>query len=179
MSAERNAAVVRRAIEEIWNRGALEVADALFTPEYVNHDGLIPDLVRGPEAIKVSVALYRLAFPALHVTVEGLVADGAAVALRWRARDASLEGPAGSAPAASQGGLVGMTFSLLAGGRIAESWTCWDQVGWPEQLDLRPLRPMAGVVRPPPPLSTSDGRAHATARMSRRQRRARDTRGQR
>ena len=51
------------AVEAIWNRGALEAADALFAPDYVNHGGLIPDLVRGPEAIKVGVALYRTAFP--------------------------------------------------------------------------------------------------------------------
>src|SRR5215217_6459237 len=85
-SAVRNAAVVLRVVEEVWNRGEIELADELFTPEYVNHNGLVPDLVSGPEAIKVSVALYRAAFPGLHVTVEGLVSDGEAVAIRWRAR---------------------------------------------------------------------------------------------
>jgi predicted SnoaL-like aldol condensation-catalyzing enzyme len=82
-SAERNAAAVLRVVEEVWNRGEIELADELFTPEYVNHNGLVPDLVSGPEAIKVSVALYRAAFPGLHVTVEGLVADGKTVAFRW------------------------------------------------------------------------------------------------
>jgi predicted SnoaL-like aldol condensation-catalyzing enzyme len=83
-SAERNAAAVLRVVEEVWNRGEIELADELFTPEYVNHNGLVPDLVSGPEAIKVSVALYRAAFPGLHVTVEGLVADGKTVAFRHR-----------------------------------------------------------------------------------------------
>ncbi|MDI3341719.1 MAG: ester cyclase [Sphaerobacter sp.] len=93
-AAERNAAVVRRAVQEIWNDGNVEVADALFTLEYVNHHGLITDLVRGPEAIKVSVILHRTAFPSLHVTVEGLVADATVVAFRWTARSA----PAAESP---------------------------------------------------------------------------------
>src|SRR5438874_1746416 len=52
-AARDNAAVVRRAIDEIWNLGKPDLADLLFAPDYVNHGGLIPDLVRGPEAIKI------------------------------------------------------------------------------------------------------------------------------
>lgn len=63
MQSMDNEALVRRGIDAIWNRGELVVADELFGPDYVNHDGLIPDLVHGPEAIKISVALYRVAFP--------------------------------------------------------------------------------------------------------------------
>src|SRR5688500_6322882 len=72
VSAMNNEALVRRAIEAIWNRGELGVADDLFAHDYVNHDGLIPDLVRGPEAIKISVAFYRIAFPDFYITVEEL-----------------------------------------------------------------------------------------------------------
>ena len=70
--ASANETLVRRAIEAIWNRGDLDVADELFAPGFVNHNGLITDLVFGPEAIKISAAFYRLAFPDLHVTVEAL-----------------------------------------------------------------------------------------------------------
>jgi len=52
--------LVRQAVEAIWNRGELDAADALFAPDYVNHGGLIPDLVRGPEAVKLSAALVLL-----------------------------------------------------------------------------------------------------------------------
>jgi len=45
---EHNAELVRRAVEEIWNQGDLTLADVLFAPSYVNHGGLIPDLVCGP-----------------------------------------------------------------------------------------------------------------------------------
>ena len=84
VTAATNARLVRQVIEEIWN-GDLELADQVFAPDYVNHGGLIPDLVRGPEAIKVSVALYRLAFPEFRVAVVDLLAQGQTVALRWAA----------------------------------------------------------------------------------------------
>ena len=86
MAVDEFAGLVHRAVEEVWNQGALDQADALFAPDYVNHGGLIPDLIRGPEAIKLSVALYRLAFPGWQVAVEDLVAAGETVALRWAAR---------------------------------------------------------------------------------------------
>src|ERR1700682_5279050 len=114
-----NAALVQRVVDEIWNAGNLELADELFTPTYVNHGGLIPDLVPGPEGIKFSVAFYRAAFPGLHVTVDHLDVDQDATTLRWTAR--------GQTPAdATRGTLTGVTRSLVVDGQIVESWTSWD-----------------------------------------------------
>src|SRR5438128_1396513 len=91
-----NGTLIRRAVEAIWNDGDLAVADDVFGPTYVNHHGLIPDLVHGPEAIKISVALYRLAFPHLYITVEELSADGETVVIHWTAWR-NPPGPAGNA----------------------------------------------------------------------------------
>lgn len=117
---------MRRAIEAIWNRQELDVADELFAADYVNHRGLIPDLVRGPEAIKFSVALYRLAFPGLYITVEELGTKGAAVVLRWSARRRRPGGPCANGPTAREELLTGITRSRVAGGKIQESWTDWE-----------------------------------------------------
>ncbi|MEO7911744.1 MAG: ester cyclase [Roseiflexaceae bacterium] len=95
MAEAHNAVLVRRVVEEIWNRGKLDVADVLFATDYINHAGVIPDFVRGPEAIKISVAFYRAAFPNLHITIDALTAKRDAVLLRWTARSAA------PAPAAS------------------------------------------------------------------------------
>jgi predicted SnoaL-like aldol condensation-catalyzing enzyme len=118
-------ALVRRAIEAIWNRGELVVADELFGPDYVNHDGLIPDFVRGPEAIKISVAVYRIAFPDLRITVDELSADGETVVIHWTAR--RVTPGANSTAIADQTVLTGMTRSLVSGGKIVESWTRWER----------------------------------------------------
>jgi hypothetical protein len=124
MSLTINAgALVHLVIEEIWNRGELDVADALFTNDYVNHGGLIPDLVRGPEAIKLGVALYRSAFPHFHIAVDGVTTEEDAIVLRWVAHSTP---PLTGNAADSKGGLRGITRCRLGSGKIAESWTVWD-----------------------------------------------------
>lgn len=124
--AAQNAHLVRRVFAEIWNDGDLELADRLFAPGYINHGGLIPDLVRGPEAIKVSVALYRTAFPQFRLTVLDLLAEGQIVAVRWAARKSPDQAECCEAPGGSSEALLGMTFGRVSAGQIAESWTCWD-----------------------------------------------------
>jgi ketosteroid isomerase-like protein len=130
MSAKHNVAVVRRAVEEIWNQRDLDLADALFAPDYVNHGGLITDLVQGPETIKISVALFRTAFPDFRVTAEDVIAEGDTVLLRWTAHDDSSVG--------EHGRLLGTTRSRFAAGKIAESWTCWDSDGIARRIGLIP-----------------------------------------
>jgi len=129
MSVDYNVALAYRVIEEIWNGADLGLADVLFAPSYVNHGGLIPDLVRGPEAIKISVALYRTAFPDLHITVEHLIADKDLVVLHWAARGTAPGQLTGIGQTGSQDAVMGMTLSRLAGGKIVESWTSWDTAG--------------------------------------------------
>jgi predicted SnoaL-like aldol condensation-catalyzing enzyme len=126
MAEVHNAVLVRRVVEEIWNRGMLDLADQLFTSDYVNHAGLIPDLVRGPEAIKISVVLYRTAFPELKITIDELTMKGDAVLLRWTAHGN-----------ATQGMLKGIHLSRIDGGQIAESWTQWDRASVMERLGIR------------------------------------------
>ena len=131
LPAAANARLVRRVIEDIWNDGDLDLADRLFAPGYVNHGGLIPDLIRGPEAIKLSVVLYRTAFPQFRVTVLDLLAQGPLVALRWAAQQTPAHAGVreqGAGPATADP-LLGMTFGRLEGGQIVESWTCWETGG--------------------------------------------------
>ena len=137
MAGMQNMAQVRRAITDIWNTGDLAVADVLFTTDYVNHDGLIPDVVRGPEAIKFSVALYRVAFPDLRISVEELTADDDMVWLRWIAHSAPQEPTRSRRDTASS--LGGSMRIRLVAGQIVESWTDWDQPDVLGRLGL--LRP--------------------------------------
>jgi hypothetical protein len=129
MAVDYNVALAYRVVEDIWNGANLDVADALFAPSYVNHGGLIPDLVRGPESIKISVALYRTAFPDLHITVEHVIAEQDLLVVHWTARRAHPSQFTGIATAGSQETITGMTLARLAGGKILESWTNWDTAG--------------------------------------------------
>jgi steroid delta-isomerase-like uncharacterized protein len=115
--------LVHLLVDEVWNRGELEMADALFTDDYVNHGGLIPDLIRGPEAVKLSVALYRSAFPDFYIAINDVTTEEAATVIWWVAHSRPTLTGGG---ADREGGLRGITRCRLRDGKIAESWTAWD-----------------------------------------------------
>jgi predicted SnoaL-like aldol condensation-catalyzing enzyme len=124
--SEQNAAVVRRVVDSIWNRGDLHLADSLFATVYINHGGVIPDIVHGPEAIKISVTMYRAAFPRFSVTIDRLTADGDIVDFFSTARVPFDDRPPRTARTSHEDTVIGMTRNRLTSGRIVESWTSWD-----------------------------------------------------
>jgi SnoaL-like polyketide cyclase len=126
MVSARVARLVNRVIDEIWNAGDLDLADELFGSNYINHGGLIPDLVRGPEGVKFSVALYRRAFPDLQISANNLQKSNGTVKLRWTAQGASPGGLGRRTSGDPAGSLTGETRISVANGQIVESWTSWN-----------------------------------------------------
>jgi predicted SnoaL-like aldol condensation-catalyzing enzyme len=138
VSVDQNVALAYRVVEEIWNGADLGVADVLFAPAYVNHGGLISDLVRGPEAIKISVTLYRTAFPDLHIIIDHVIAEKDLIAVHWTARRAHPDHLTGSASKGSHETSTGITLCRLASGKIVESWTSWDTASALGRLGVTP-----------------------------------------
>jgi predicted ester cyclase len=68
----RNLETVRRVLKEFWQEGHLEVADEVFTKDFVRHDPNNMD-VHGPEGYKRLVAKTRKAFPDLKVDIKNLM----------------------------------------------------------------------------------------------------------
>jgi hypothetical protein len=124
---QRGAGVPRRRGDLEWGgprRGGRAVRPGLRQPR-----GPDPRPGARPEAIKISVALYRTAFPHLHITVEHVIADQDLVVLRWTAHSTGLGELSGIAPGERPSAVTGMTLCRLAGGKIVESWTSWDTAG--------------------------------------------------
>jgi steroid delta-isomerase-like uncharacterized protein len=134
--SESNKAVVRRLIEEVWNKGNLQVADELFGPSYAHHDASSPDLGRGPEGEKKRVTLYRNAFHDFRMTVEELFAEGETVIARWSCRGAHKGELNGIAPTGKQIAITGISIARFAGGKIVEGWVNWDALSLMQQLGV-------------------------------------------
>jgi steroid delta-isomerase-like uncharacterized protein len=81
MSTSKNKAVIRRHVEEVFNKGKLAVADEIISPDYVYH-GPVGEF-KGPEGFKQMVAGGLKAFPDLHYTIDDMVAEGDTVAVRY------------------------------------------------------------------------------------------------
>jgi steroid delta-isomerase-like uncharacterized protein len=136
--SEENKALVRRQEEELFGRGSLELADEIYAPDYVGHDPSNPEDVRGLEAAKRAAADYRRAFPDLRVTVEELMAEGDKVAARLRVRGTHLGELDGIAPTGRRVDFTGIVISSIEGGRIAEDWANFDDLGMMRQLGVIP-----------------------------------------
>ena len=81
MSTEENKVVVRRYIEEVWNRHDLDAIDELASPHYLNH-AASAEYRRGIAGIKHVINWLLAIFPDHRFDVEGTAMDGDTVAVR-------------------------------------------------------------------------------------------------
>jgi steroid delta-isomerase-like uncharacterized protein len=136
--SESNKAIVRRLIEEVWNKGNMQVADELFAPNYTHHDPSTPDVGRGPEGEKKRATHYRAAFQDLRMTVEEVLAEGETVTVRWSCRGNHKGELNGIAPTGKQFSTTGITIARFSNGKITEGWVNWDALGLMQQLGAVP-----------------------------------------
>jgi steroid delta-isomerase-like uncharacterized protein len=136
--SEEIKALVRRQEEDLFSGGNLELADEIYASHYVGHDPSNPEEVRGLQAAKQEAAEYRQAFPDLRVTVEDLIAEEDKVAARLRVRGTHLGDLNGIAPTGRRVDFTGIVISRVEGGRIAEDWANFDDLGMMRQLGVIP-----------------------------------------
>ena len=84
--SEENKAVVRRAFEEVANKGDMTTVDEIIAPEYVRHDLAGGPDAAGPDGVKLLIAGLRTAFPDIQTTVEDVISGGDRVVVRFTAR---------------------------------------------------------------------------------------------
>jgi steroid delta-isomerase-like uncharacterized protein len=136
VSAEGNKALVRRFVEEFWNKGNTAAADELMASDAVIH---VPTGdVLDPEELKVFVGKWRESFPDWHSTFEELVAEGDRVAERWTGRGTHLGELQGIPPTGKRVEGPGTVFYRIVGGKIVEFRGQFDMLGLMQQLGVIP-----------------------------------------
>lgn len=135
MGEESDANVLRRAFEEMWSEGNLDLVDELYDADFIGH--VEPNDVRGWDGIRESVTRFRTAFPDLRFTVEESIANGDTSVVRWTAQ-ATHEGTLellGRTPATGRKvSLSGLTMGRLSNGKISEAWSRWNQMSMLRQI---------------------------------------------
>jgi steroid delta-isomerase-like uncharacterized protein len=137
----------RRLLEETFNDGNLALIDQLVAPDAVNHDPAeSADMraLRGPEVFKRTVQMYRSAFPDVQITVDDVIATGDKVALRWHSEGTHRGELEGLAPTGVRGTVTGISIDQWKDGKVAESWTEWDNLGLARQLGAAPAEGSTG-----------------------------------
>jgi steroid delta-isomerase-like uncharacterized protein len=116
-----NKEIVRRFSDELWGQGNLAAGDQLLAVDLIEHNPL-PGQASGREGHKQVVALFRSAFPDLHVVTEDLVEEGDRVVLRWKAEGTHRGDLMGLAPTGKRVTLTGIEILRINGGQIVERW---------------------------------------------------------
>ncbi len=154
--SEKNKALVRRWLDEVFTRGDLDEADELFTSNYALHDPSFPHDVHGPRGIKRYVTAYRAAFPDLRVTVEDQLAEEDKVVTRWTLRGTHSGEFLGLAPSGDEVTVSGIEFDRMAGGRIDEAWVGYHPFAGPVPDTERVERGSAAMAEAFPDLRTAE-----------------------
>ena len=141
IEAAKNKELFMLYIEEIWNKGNLDLADEMFTSDYIARRESHPETERmavGPEVIKQYVSLFRTAFPDLYVEIHGLVAENDMVAGRGVVRGTFVAPLFGIPPTGKKATWTLTGFDRFVDGKIAEGWGDMDMVGALQDLGVMP-----------------------------------------
>jgi predicted ester cyclase len=119
---EANKDVIRRLLAEV-DRGNLDVVDACYAADYVDHTpSPLRSLAPGRDGVRAAFALFQRAFPDTTHVLEDLVAEGDRVVARIRAQGTHTGELFGHPPTGRKVTLTGITIYRLRGGRIVERW---------------------------------------------------------
>ena len=139
-----NLTIVKRFVEELWNRRNLDVADEIFATNCVTHQlrsgSPVTSAPRDPETIKQHVREWLQAFPDLTISVEQMVASGDRVASHLTMQGTQTGTWIGIAPSGKQISIQMMTIHRIEAGKIVEDWVLVDSLGLFQQLRLVPDR---------------------------------------
>ena len=136
MMPEDNKALVRRAPEEIYEGGNLELADELFHPEFADHEPAHPDHPVGPEAVKQTGRGLHDTFGELRFEVEQEIAVDDMVVQRATMSGRHAGPLMGHEPTGEPFAVRHIYIWRVADGRIAEHWGVRDDLGMLAQLGL-------------------------------------------
>ena len=134
--SEENKALVRRLFEEVLNQKRVDVIDELFARDYVDHDPDNPDQKPGSEGVHDWVNDFITAFPDVHLTIDGMIAEGDEAATRFTFRATHKGDLVGIAPTDKQVTVTGVWISRFSGGKIVEAWLNMNTLGMMQQLGV-------------------------------------------
>ena len=128
--------LVRRLIEEGFNRGDYDVADELVAADMVEHQDFGPGHAPGPDGVKAVMASLRRAFSDFHLAIEDLAVDGDTVWLRMTGTGTNDGSFMGHPPTGRTMRTAVFDVLRVDDGLIVEHWGVPDRLGTLFQLGL-------------------------------------------
>jgi steroid delta-isomerase-like uncharacterized protein len=135
--SETNKALVRRLIEEGFNKGNVKLIDELVGDNFVYREPTLGEK-RGPQGYKDVMNVYRTAFPDATITIDELIASGDVVVTRWTGRGTHRGSLMGIASTNKPVTVQGLTLTRVSNGKIVEEFECYDALGMLRQMGAIP-----------------------------------------
>jgi steroid delta-isomerase-like uncharacterized protein len=134
---ENNKTRLSEFMDEVWNKGNLEVADKFISTPYVIHhdpgdpwDGQSLDL----PTFKKRVAYSRQIFPDLRFAVQEILGEGDKVAISWYLQGTQTGDITGLPATGKQVKVAGLTIYSFSNGKITGHWQVVDRLGFMQQV---------------------------------------------
>ena len=141
--SEENKALVRRIVDEAWNRGKLEVIDEAFAPDYQEHNPR-PGQEPGIAGYKGGVLMMRAAFPDLTLDVHDVIAEDDRIALLYTLRGTHGGDLMGIPASGQRVSSEGMVFARFRDGKVIERWGVQDMLTLLQQIGAFAVAGAAG-----------------------------------
>jgi steroid delta-isomerase-like uncharacterized protein len=137
-TAETNKAIIRRLIDEFWNKGKMELANELAAPDFIRIELFSTNEQRGPEGLRSAAREWRGAFPDVHLATHEMIAEGDKVSLQWTFTGTNKGELKGTPPTGKSVKVSGISHISFANGKMREEVVATDLLGMMKQLGLLP-----------------------------------------
>ena len=135
MLLKYNKDLVRQYLE-IWNTGNLTSVDEIVAVDFVFHR--VGGDLKGHEALRQYITVFRTAFPDLHFTVEDVIAEGDKVVTHWTMTGTHKGELMGIAATDKNIKVTGTSITCISGKKVVENSTFWDRLDLMQQLGVAP-----------------------------------------
>jgi steroid delta-isomerase-like uncharacterized protein len=133
---EQNKDLIRKAVEEIWNKGNFDMLEEMVSDDFVIH--FPREELRGIENIKEFYTELRKAFPDIRFTIVEQVADEDKVVTHWSAAGTHKGEFKGIPATGNKVTFTAMDIDKISNGKFVECWTHMDELGLMQQLGVIP-----------------------------------------
>jgi predicted ester cyclase len=135
MNTDEMRAIGYRIVNDFINNARIDVADELFSPNFVNHSpgqGVTSDL----EGFKQYISMMHTAFSDFSLTIEDMIAEKDKGAVRMRFRGVHTGDYMGISPTKKQVDTTMMSILRFDNGKVVERWNVTDRLEVARQLGI-------------------------------------------
>jgi steroid delta-isomerase-like uncharacterized protein len=127
-----NEALAIRYHDDIFQKGNLEVADEILSPDFVIRNPVLPeDLRKGPEGTKKYASAVITAVPDRKLVHHDILSKGDKVLIRWTNSGTNTGPLFGNPPTRKTYVATGFDLFRISDGKIKELWQQYNFAPWP------------------------------------------------